>query len=473
MNVLLLSTYDLGRQPFGLASPAAWLGAEGFDVRCRDLAVDRLDESEVAEADVVAFHLPMHTAARITAALVPRVRELNPGATLCAYGLYASVAAERLGSLGVKAFFAGEFERDLVRFVTEVAGEERVDEPAPIVVSHDRLEFAPPVRSRLPALDRYAGLRQPDGTERIVGATEASRGCKHRCRHCPVVPVYDGRFRVVQTDVVLADIESQVVAGADHVTFGDPDFFNGPGHAIEVVRRLHARFPEVTYDVTIKVEHLLTHAEHLPLLRETGCVLITSAVESIDDRVLEILDKGHTRADFERALALCREHELALQPTFVAFHPWIELPGYLELLDVLVDLDLVGHVAPIQLALRLLIPPGSRLLELAEVRDLVGPVDAEELVHPWSHADPRVDALQRQVEELVALRSRQAAPRGEVFREIRALASAAATGDPDAGRAAGVAGDPATVANEAGRAPPLRALPDRATIPFLTEPWYC
>ena len=88
---------------------------------------------------------------------------------------------------------------------------------------------------------------------------EASRGCLHVCRHCPVVPVYGGRFFVVPADVVLADIRAQVAAGARHVTFGDPDFLNGPGHALDVARRLHAEWPSLTFDFTAKVEHLLKH----------------------------------------------------------------------------------------------------------------------------------------------------------------------------------------------------------------------
>ncbi len=97
-----------------------------------------------------------------------------------------------------------------------------------------------PIARRCRALGRYATLLMPDGTRRVAGATDATRGCKHRCRHCPIVPVYDGQFRVVPVDVVLADIDQQVAAGAEHITFGDPDFFNGPTHARRIVEQLHA-----------------------------------------------------------------------------------------------------------------------------------------------------------------------------------------------------------------------------------------
>ena len=179
--------------------------------------------------------------------------------------------------------------------------------------------FRVPVRDGLPPLSQYASLQ--DGEDRrIAGYTEASRGCKHRCRHCPIVPVYNGRFRIVSADVVIADARAQVAAGARHITFGDPDFFNGIRHAREVVERFAGECPGVTYDVTIKVEHLLKHADALPLLTATGCAFVTSAVESLDDHVLARLEKGHTRVDFERAVSLCRDARLPLVPDVRRVH---------------------------------------------------------------------------------------------------------------------------------------------------------
>ena len=235
-------------------------------------------------------------------------------------------------------------------------------------------------------LGKYARLTMPDGRTRTVGYTEASRGCKHLCRHCPIVPVYGGVFRVVDRDVVLEDIRQQVAAGAQHITFGDPDFFNGTGHAMPIVEALHREFPALSYDVTIKIEHLLKHQEYLTKLRDTGCLFVTSAVESADDAVLEKLEKHHTRADFLEAVELCRGIGLALQPTFVPFTPWTTLENYRELLALIREHDLIGNVAPIQLAIRLLIPAGSRLLELGEMRDLIEPFDEAALIYRWKNA---------------------------------------------------------------------------------------
>ena len=444
MKAILISSYELGRQPFGLASPAAWLRAEGHEVTSVDLACGPLPRKAVIEADLAAFYLPMHTATRMAAKTIERVREWNPGAHLCCYGLYAPLNETYLRRAGVQTILGGEFETGLVSLTRRLAGGVNGRQREPLI-SLDRQRFVVPDRTGLPPLSRYARLIM-NGTEKQVGYTEASRGCKHLCRHCPVVPVYNGTFRVVQRDVVLEDICRQVIAGAKHITFGDPDFFNGVGHALALVEALHEEHPELTYDVTIKIEHLLRHRRELPVLKRTGCLFITSAVESIDDVVLAKLNKGHTRADFIEAVRLTRTARLALSPTFIPFNPWTTWEGYRELLRLLVDLDLVEHVAPIQLAIRLLIPAGSRLLELAEIREMAAPFDEQALVYPWRHAEPSLDRLCAGILELIRWEEKRKASRLEIFRAIWELAQ--------------------------GEAPDFH-LASRASIPYLTEPWYC
>lgn len=458
MNVVLISTYELGHQPFGLASPAAWLKELGASVTAVDLAVQPLPRDSIASADLVAFYVPMHTATRIATNALQRVKEINSRAHLCFYGLYASVNEGYLRRLGAKTILGGEFEEGLGALVKRLsangaAGGDIVGQES--VVSTARLSFRVPDRSGLPGLNKYAYLNLEGGERRTAGYTEASRGCKHLCRHCPVVPVYKGQFRIVQRDVVLADIRNQVNAGARHITFGDPDFFNGPGHAVAIIRDLHRQFPDLTYDATIKVEHLLKQAHLLPVLRATGCLFVTTAVESFDNRVLEILHKGHTREDFERVVTLFREIGLALNPTFVSFNPWTPLEGFRDFLGRILNLGLVENVAPIQYAVRLLIPAGSKLLELAEVRQLVGNFDEAKLYYPWSHPDPRMDRLYEDV--LAVVKVAKGKTRGEIFDEVLRLADNASE----------------DVARECLRVGRLAALPARSTIPYLSEPWFC
>jgi radical SAM superfamily enzyme YgiQ (UPF0313 family) len=445
MKVLLISTYEMGRQPFGLASPAAWLAAEGHDVACIDLCVEPLPEDTIPEADLIALYLPMHTATRLAVKVIEKIRRLNPKAHLCCYGLYAPLNESYLRKLGVETILGGEFEPGLVSLARRLADGTPRAQPE-LLISLDRLQFLPPLRSALPSLKNYAHLRI-NGTAKTAGYTEASRGCKHLCRHCPVVPVYQGAFRIVQPEVVLEDIRRQVAAGAEHITFGDPDFFNGPGHGMAIVEALHGEWPALTYDVTIKVEHLLQHRDLLPALKATGCAFVTSAVESFDDAVLDRLAKGHTQADFVEALGLMRSAGLAMSPTFIPFTPWTTRESYREFLRALVELGLAGEVAPIQLAIRLLIPEGSLLLELPEVRQMIEPFDPRGLCYPWRNPDAALDALCGAIQETIKREERKRAGRMEIFRRIWDLA-------------------------EGGSFPDVPMV-SRATIPYLTEPWYC
>src|SRR6267378_3497157 len=497
MKIVLISTYELGRQPFGLVSPAAWLRRRGHAVDCFDLTRQGLDAGAVGAAELIAIYLPMHTATRLACKLIPSLREQNPGAHICCYGLYAPMNAEYLRSLGVGTILGGEFEGELVRLVERLGGarsrngEEvaRLDEepegterqgdekpqgsadsalryrggdalkrtPTTFlpsqgepIVSLERLKFEVPDRSGLAPISKYAHLIVPGDGYRLVGSTEASRGCKHLCRHCPIVPVYNGVFRIVERDVVLADVRQQVAAGAQHISFGDPDFFNGIRHAMELVEAFHAEFPGVTYDVTIKIEHLRKHESHLARLRDTGCLFVISAVESVDDGILERLDKGHTREDFLYVARKFRELRMTLHPTFVPFTPWTTLDGYLDLLRVLAAEELIENVAPIQLGIRLLIPEGSRLLELEEVRSGAEAFDEESLVYPWTNLDGRVDLLSETVQAIAAEGDRKKESRGVAFSRIWEAAHLAARVS----------------------VPELR-LREGRRVPFLSEPWYC
>ena len=447
--VVLISPYELGRQPFGLAEPARWLDDAGFDVRCCDLSIERLPNDALDSAAMVAIYLPMHTATRIAFEMLPKIRALAPDAVLCAYGLYAPVNARGLGRLGVDTVIGGEYEP----YLLELAERVRAGTPQPalgVVTDIAKVAFRTPLRGALPDLERYAGLVMPDGTSRALGFAEASRGCKHLCRHCPVVPVYKGRFRIVPVDVVVADIAQQVAMGAEHISFGDPDFLNGPTHALRVAQALHDAFPQLTWDATVKIEHIVRYPGHIETLAETGCLFLISAVESIDDAILARLAKGHTAQDFERAVAISRAAGLHLTPTFVPFTPWTTVDGYRALLERLIELRLVENVPAVQLSIRLLVPAGSYLFEIDGFADLVEPFDDDMLGHPWRHPDPAVDALQTRIQAIAEAAAESDEPRRTTFERIwrcvhEALGDAAPALPGDVG----------------------------APAPMHSEPWYC
>jgi hypothetical protein len=457
-RILLLSTYEQGHQPLGLAAPAAALRAAGHTVTCRDLAVEGVTVEEVRAAQIVGISAPMHTASRLGLRVAEQIRKAAPDVHIAWYGLYAAPLAALLHERGlVDSVLGGEYEPALVRLAASI--DAATDSPTAglTTIEHDRQQYLVPDRHDLPPLDRYARVLRADGAH-LAGYVEATRGCAHSCLHCPVTITYGGRLRLVQRETVLAGIAQQVAAGARHITFGDPDFLNAPSHALAILEALHATHPDVTFDITAKVEHLIEHAGLLPRLRDLGALFLTSAFESTSDTVLERLEKGHTATDLDRALANTAAAKIPLRPTWVAFTPWTGLQDYLDMLAFIETRGLVRHVQPVQYALRLLLPPGSPLAAVMDAEGLLGPLDTERLTYGWTHPDPRMDALQVAlatiVEEGASLvaHDESGADIIDVFARVKRAAFAAAEGSD---RPVEVAPQP----------------PD--FVPGLAESWFC
>lgn len=399
-DVVLLACYELGHQPLSLAWPAAVLREAGLAPTTADLSVERLPVEAIASARFVGIAVPMHTAMRLGLQTASRVRAINPSAHVCFYGLYAYLNAEHLLEGAADSVLAGEMEDELLDLVQRV-----IDQPAKgsglsagqhATPALARLRLPVPDRTTLPPLSEYAHYMH-NGRAYEAGYVETTRGCLHTCRHCPVVPVYGGRFFAIARETVMADIRQQVLAGARHITFGDPDFLNGPGHALAIARALHDEFPEITFDFTTKVEHILQHRDLMLEMGQLGTGFVISAFETIDDEILRRLEKGHTAADMDVALDIMAEAGIPIQPTWLPFTPWTTLEGYVQLLTWIRKRDLIQHTPAVQLSIRLLVPPPSALLDTPNSDRWLGPLDASNLAHSWQNPDPCVDELQKQV----------------------------------------------------------------------------
>jgi radical SAM superfamily enzyme YgiQ (UPF0313 family) len=452
VRVLLISTYELGHQPLHVASPAAALRRAGHEVRCLDLSVQRWDPDALEWAQAVGFSVPMHTAMRLALSAGRRVRREHPGLPICFYGLYATVSRELVTRQLAAHMIAGEYEPALTAWVNRLIAP-GAPSPADPIVDLQRGTFEPPARELLPGLERYARL-VIGGQERLVGYVEASHGCVHRCRHCPVPTVYDGRIRVVQAETVLRDIERLAAMGARHITFGDPDFLNGRRHSVAIVRALHQRCPELTFDCTTKVEHVLEHADVWAQMAAAGCLFVVCALESVNDEILERLDKGHTTAEAVSAIELLREHGIETRPSFMPFTPWTSPRDVLEIVDFVAAHDLIANVDPVQYTIRLLVPEGSLLLKRDDLREHLGPYQAERLSYPWRSADPEADRLQGYLSALVQQSTAAQEATGKTFARIRAAAREA-TGEPHRPEPEAI-----NMGSTEGR-------------PRLTEPWFC
>jgi radical SAM superfamily enzyme YgiQ (UPF0313 family) len=453
-DIVLVSCYELGHEPLGATVPAGALERAGIAARIMDVAVEEFDAGVVAAARLVAISTPMHTALRLGTRVAARVREINPSAHVCFYGLYAGLHASHLSPGLADTCLDAECESDLVELARAIIA--RRDRPARDVGlppgrrwplrPRDRSLDLTPHRAAIRSRERYVRLAHA-GALHEVGCVVTTRGCKHLCRHCPIPAAYGGRFYALPLAGVLADIDTVVQRGARHISFADADFLNGPTHALRVARELHRRHVDVTFDYTAKIEHLLRHPDVIDELQNLGNLFVVSAVESFNDTVLARLRKGHTRDDALAVIRRFRARGLTLRPSLVPFTPWETRASLAELFAVVAAEDLVDGIDPVQYSIRLLLPEGSLLLEDESVRPLLGGFDAERLSYAWAHPDPAMDELQG---------------------VLTGLALAAPAAGDDAA---------ATFARMRGAVTPGRSIRPvaarRDPRPRLTEDWFC
>lgn len=459
-RVLLISCYEQGHRPLSLAWPAALLRPAGFEVIMRDLSQDYLRAADTRGAILALISAPMHTATRLAVHVARRLRASAPALPIGFFGLYAWHNREYLfaanGGAPLADFvLSGEIEQTVVELArataaglppTAVPGISGPDQPAAPVLT--RLNLPAPDAGGLPPLTAYSHFMHY-GRALPAGYVEASRGCLHTCAHCPITPVYGGRFFVTPMQTILADIRRQVEEGAAHISFGDPDFLNGPGHSIRLLRAMHAEFPSLTFDFTTKVEHILLHRRLFPELVELCAAFVISAFESTADHVLQRLQKGHTAANLDEALGILDKAGLPVQPTWVPFTPWTTLDDFLAMLAWIRRHRLESHIPPVQLSIRLLVSPGSALLDQPDAAEWRGELQPENFTYAWRHSDPRMDRLQELVaQEAERLSDNPLAAYRAIEQAAYGLAGRLVLGDSHA-----------------------RVL--RPTPPRLTEDWFC
>lgn len=254
---------------------------------------------------------------------------------------------------------------------------------------------------------------------------------------------------MVPRDDVLADIDNLVAAGARHITFGDADFLNAPPHSLSVLERAHDAHPGVTFDATIKVEHIIAHADLWSRLAELNLLFVVSAFESVDDATLEILDKGHTVADMARAVEITKDAGIHIRPTWLPFLPWTtpdDVAGIFEFIDAH---DLTGSTDPVQMSIKLLVPTGSLLVKHPAMTPHLDHYDTSALTWRWDFADPETAVLHKELETIAANASDCGQEAGATLDEMRRAVSRVS------GRDLRASSEPVVAA------------------PRLTESWFC
>jgi radical SAM superfamily enzyme YgiQ (UPF0313 family) len=210
-----------------------------------------------------------------------------------------------------------------------------------------------------------------------------------------VFATYGAKVLMVPEEIVVADVRQLMDDGMTHLTFVDAEFFNSRHAGMRMLRRLHAEFPDLTYDLTTRVDHLRDNPEYVDEMAGLGVRVVTSALEYPAQQVLDALDKEITVADMEGVIAQMRDSGVALNPTFIMFNPWVGFDELLRFRDFVDSNGLGETIDPIQYETRLYLYKGSPLMELPAIRGLK--LTEHEFHYDWEHDDPMVDELYEQV----------------------------------------------------------------------------
>jgi hopanoid C-3 methylase len=406
-NVLLISTFEGGYQPLTLATATTPLLEAGMSVSVLDTYVDGIREDLLATPDLVAISIPLFDSLHPGLEIAKRVREVNPKAHITFFGQYATINSARLIGTYGDSCVSGEWEEALSGLARQLSGEKESAAPGLVSVNdlkpghavhpyRPRKHFRVPARHLLPPLHKYPQpqVERLTGSKQIVGSTEITRGCHHTCLYCAVFAAYDGKVLLIPEEIVVEDVRQCVEGGMTHLTFIDADFFNAKYHGIKVLRKLHQEFPDLTYDFTTRVDHLLENQETIREMSDLGVRFITSALEFPSEEVLNVLVKEISLDEVRQAIRFLRTTNIKLNPTFILFNPWIRLEDLVAFHTFVDENDLDTIIDPIQYETRLHLYKGSPLLQIPSVQQL--DLTEQEFHMDWKHPDTRVDALYEQ-----------------------------------------------------------------------------
>jgi radical SAM superfamily enzyme YgiQ (UPF0313 family) len=401
IDIALVSTYEGGMQPLGLATAAAHLLSAGHHVKCCDSFIAAPSLEDLCHQDLVAFSIPLFESVEPAINLFSQTRQLRANLPIVFYGTYAMLNREALLAKGADGVILGDWEGVLVDVAAHISDGIGLDESitglatcrglaAPVYLRRGHMV---PERSVLPALSNYSYSEAVKriGSGVVVGNVETARGCRFSCSYCSVFAASKQTVTVFPESVVLADIAQVAKLGATHVCFADAEFLNAPAHALRIVSQMHEAFPDMTFDFTTRADLIAEDPGRIDQIVSCGGKFVTTAFEFPKQEVLNAINKQFTVKTLKRALEVCRTAGLGINPTFLLFNPWISFEDLESFSQFLLENNLENEVDPIQLQTRLWLYKGSPLLRSPEVQSKIE--SENQFNYEWRHSDPDVEQV--------------------------------------------------------------------------------
>jgi len=401
-QVALISTYETGFQPLIISTAAAALLQNDITPAVYDLYMDKSDRSGIMDHEFYGIGLTLFDSLQGGVAIAAEIRAENPDAHICFYGPYADLNKERLMRYG-NSCILGDWERPLTRLARVVlAGNDKEWTRMPRVYSlanrgakaeYDRSYCVVPARHLLPPIHTYSNTFIENILDRkmAVGNVETTRGCHHKCKFCSVYATSGTKVKFADPEVIMADVDQLVKQGVEHITFVDAEYINNIKFSLDIVNRIHDKYPQLTYDFTTRIDHVVENEAAISEFKNTGCIAITTSIEFPRKDILEKLDKGITSQHILKGMEILKRNEIKVHTTFVTFNPWTDLEGLMNLSFFIKDNDLEDVIDPIQYETRLHIYKGSPLLNDGTLSGLT--LHEQDFHYEWEHPDPQVEEV--------------------------------------------------------------------------------